>query len=172
MNAAHFGGGKDHHIRQLGLQEIPYCRLVSEIQFGMGARDQFQLLAGQTSLLKLAQDSATHHATMTCEIDLHRKPSLALDAYWQLETIRLKKGAPLGFLDIRRNHFRAHLARSDFRFPAQPLAGFARIAEERLNFSWPEITRVDPHDDIADLKGRSLVSRNARNSRYLFHPFA
>ena len=85
--------------------------------------------------------------------------------------VLFKQCVTLGDLEVFANHFGAHFLGGDFRYPAQQLFGFGRVAEQGFNFGRAEVARVYLDDNIAHLEGRGLVAINAGNNRMLIDAF-
>src|SRR5476649_2728978 len=52
-----------------------------------------------------------------------------------------------GIGKITANHFADELRKRGFVGPAKHLLRFGRIAAKSINFGWPEVPRVDFHED-------------------------
>ena len=57
-DAAHLCCGQNDHVRTLCLHKVPHCRLIGQVQLGMGSGDDVRL----ATRAKLAQDRAADHA--------------------------------------------------------------------------------------------------------------
>ena len=61
-----FAAAKDHDVGPLRLHEIPDGELVGQVQFRMGAGNDICL----ARCLELANDGATHHPSVPCNVIL------------------------------------------------------------------------------------------------------
>ena len=64
----------------------------------------------------------------------------------------------LSHLKILAHHLLTHLLHGDLRNPTKFILRFSRISKQRLDLSWPEIARIDPHNNVTYLQCWRLIT--------------
>lgn len=114
QNASNLRSSEYDKIRALLVKKVPHSCLIGQIEFGMGACDDFSIACFQPT-----QNSTANHAAVTGNVDFAFHAVLPFDCHWEIIAMRFEECMTLSCLEILCNHFSAHFSCGDFRLPAQ-----------------------------------------------------
>src|SRR4051794_24203215 len=86
--------------------------------------------------------------------------------------VALDEFVAFGGLEVFSYHFRDQRLERYPGLPAQLAARFARVAEQRIDFRWAEVARIDAHDSLSARRRTAFCTRTRIDDSHFFHAFA